>query len=137
MFEFTADGSERRALERIVAAIGAELEPIFAAAPRLGRDVGLLDYLLAHRIKVGQGLFANAGLCFPGTPGMSVGRIRGEAQLARFVAPLVDNGHPDLRPIDRLAEVRAAVEASQASPGRWSRRRRRSGAGLATRRCGS
>ncbi|HEU0098106.1 MAG TPA: hypothetical protein VFQ67_04950 [Allosphingosinicella sp.] len=111
VFEFTADGSERRALERIVAAIGPELEPIFRRVPDWSDNVGLLDYLLAHRLKVGQGLFANAGLCFPGTPGMSVGRIRGEAALARFVAPLVDNGHPDLRPIDRLAEVRRAVEA--------------------------
>lgn len=111
VLEFTADGSERRALERIVAAIGTELEPIFRQVPDWSDNVALLDYLLAHRLKVGQGLFANAGLCFAGTPGMSVGRIRGEADLARFVAPLVDNGRPDLRPIDRLAEVRNAVEA--------------------------
>ncbi|HET9639079.1 MAG TPA: hypothetical protein VFP12_07720 [Allosphingosinicella sp.] len=111
VFEFTADGSERRALERIVAAIGPELEPIFRRVSDWSDTVGLLDYLLAHRLKVGQGLFAQAGLCFPGTPAMSVGRIRGEAELARFVAPLIDNGHPDLRPIDRLAEVRKAVEA--------------------------
>ncbi|MET1110662.1 MAG: hypothetical protein ABWX67_03955, partial [Allosphingosinicella sp.] len=111
VFEFTADGGERRALERIVAAIGADLEPIFRRVSDWSDNVGLLDYLLAHRLKVGQGLFANAGLCFPGTPGMSVGRIRGEAELARFLAPLVDNGHPDLRPIDRLAGVRKAVAA--------------------------
>ncbi|HYI41946.1 MAG TPA: hypothetical protein VE053_16680 [Allosphingosinicella sp.] len=111
VLEFTADGSERRALERIVDAIGADLEPIFRKVSDWSDNVGLLDYLLAHRLKVGQGLFANAGLCFPGTPGMSVGRIRGEAELGRFVAPLVDNHHPDMRPIDRLAEVRRSVEA--------------------------
>jgi deferrochelatase/peroxidase EfeB len=109
VFEFTADGGERRAIERIVEAIGADLEPIFARA----RDWrgGLRDYLLAHRIPVRQGLFLNPGLCFPGTPGMSVGRIRGEAELARFVGGIVDNGRPDVRPIDRLAEVRRAVAA--------------------------
>jgi deferrochelatase/peroxidase EfeB len=111
VFEFTADGGERRALERIVEAIGADLEPIFRKVPDWSDNVGLLDYLLAHRLKVGQGLFAHAGLCFPGTPGMSVGRIRGEDQLARFVAPLIDNHHPGKRPIERLAEVRKAVEA--------------------------
>ncbi|HEX9966145.1 MAG TPA: hypothetical protein VGB04_14300 [Allosphingosinicella sp.] len=109
VLEFTADGGERRALERIVAAIGPDLESIFRRVPDWSDNVGLLDYLLAHRLKVGQGLFANAGLCFPGTPGMSVGRIRGEAELAKFIAPLIDNGHPDIRPIDRLAEVRNAV----------------------------
>ncbi|MEA3036923.1 MAG: hypothetical protein QOH04_2700 [Sphingomonadales bacterium] len=109
VFEFTADGSEKRALERIVAAIGAELEPIFERV----RDWrgGLLDYLLAHRIPVRQGLILNPGLCFPGTPGMKVGRIRGEAELTRFVGRLIDNGRPDVRPIDRLAEVRRAVAA--------------------------
>jgi deferrochelatase/peroxidase EfeB len=109
VFEFTADGGERRAIERIVDAIGADLEPIFERA----RDwrPGLLDYLLAHRIRIGQGLFSNPGLCFPGTPDMSVGRILGEAELARFVGGIVDNGHPDVRPIDRLAEVRRAVAA--------------------------
>lgn len=111
VFEFTADGGERRACERIVAAIGPDLEPIFRRVADWSETIGLLDYLLAHRLKVGQGLFANAGLCFPGTPGMSVGRIRGEAELARFIAPLIDNHHPDLRPIDRLAEVRKTVEA--------------------------
>jgi hypothetical protein len=111
VLEFTADGSERRALERIVAAIAPDLEPIFRKVPDWSDNVGLLDFLLAHRIRVGQGLFANAGLCFPGTPGMSVGRIRGEAELAKFVAPRVDNGRPGMRPIDRLAQVRAAVEA--------------------------
>ncbi len=111
VFEFTADGGERRACERIVAAIGPDLEPIFRRVADWSDTIGLLDYLLAHRLKVGQGLFANAGLCFPGTPGMSVGRIRGEAELARFIAPLIDNHHPDLRPIDRLAEVRKTVEA--------------------------
>jgi len=111
VFEFTADGSERRALERIVAAIGDDLEPIFRKVSDWSDNVGLLDYLLAHRLKVGQGLFANPGLCFPGTPGMSVGRIRREAELARFIAPLIDNGEPDLRPIDRLAQVRQAVES--------------------------
>jgi deferrochelatase/peroxidase EfeB len=109
VLEFTADGGERRAIERIVDAVGAELEPVFERA--LDWNGGLLDYFLAHRIKVGQGLFANPGLCFPGTPDMSVGGIRGEAELAEFVGTLVDNGRPDVRPIDRLAEVRRAVAA--------------------------
>jgi deferrochelatase/peroxidase EfeB len=111
VLEFTADGSERRSMERIVAAIGEDLEPIFAKARDWDYNIRLLDYLAGHRIKVGQGIFSDPGLCFPGTPGMSVGRIRGEAELARFVQARIDNGRPGLRPIDRLAEIRRAVEA--------------------------
>ena len=111
VLEFTADGTERRAIERILAAIGGRLEPIFAKACDWRRGTRLIDYLESHKIGVGQGLFANVGLCFAGTPGMTVGRIRDEAALAGFVGPLVDNLKPDMRPIDRLAEIRRRVEA--------------------------
>jgi deferrochelatase/peroxidase EfeB len=118
VLEFTADGTERRAIERIAAAVGDRLEPIFARALDWRRGTGLADYLENHKIGVGQGLFANVGLCFAGTPGMTVGRIRDEAALAKFVAPLVDNLQPDMRPIDRLGEIRRRVEAE---PGfRWA-----------------
>ncbi|MEA3063845.1 MAG: hypothetical protein QOJ27_273 [Sphingomonadales bacterium] len=118
VFEFTADGTERRAIERIVAAIGARLEPIFARALDWRRGTRLAGYLEAHKIGVGQGLFANVGLCFAGTPGMTVGRIREEAALAGFVGPLVDNLQPDIRPIDRLAEIRRRVESEPSF--RWA-----------------
>jgi deferrochelatase/peroxidase EfeB len=114
VFEYTADGTPERALRRIVDAIGTGLEPVFAAATDRRGGGSLYDYLLAHRIGVGHGLFSNPGLCFAGTPGMSVGRIRREAELARFVAGLVDNGQPDMRPIDRLAAIRTAVQANPA-----------------------
>jgi deferrochelatase/peroxidase EfeB len=112
VLEFTADGTARRALERIVAAIGPELTTIFAHARDWRDNVGLFAYLDSHRIEVGSSYFSPPGLCFAGTPGMRVGRILAEAALAKFVAPLVDDGEPDMRPIDRLAEVRRAVAAS-------------------------
>ena len=76
VLEFTGDGNAARALERIFAAIGPELEAIFGHARDWRGEVGLLSYLQAHRIGVGSGLFDNPGLCFAGTPGMNVGRIR-------------------------------------------------------------
>jgi deferrochelatase/peroxidase EfeB len=112
VFEFTADGDARAAIARIDAAIGAELTPIFAMARDWRDNIGLAAYLDSHRIEVGSGFFSNPGLCFAGTPRMSVGRILAEAALARFVAPLIDDGSADLRPIDRLAAVRRAVAAS-------------------------
>ena len=111
ILEFTGDGNEDRALERIFTAIGAELEPIFARATDWRSNVGLLGYLRSHRFKVGPGLFDHPGLCFAGTPGMSVGRIQRERDLADFVAQLVDDGPAGMRPLDRLAAIRHEVAA--------------------------
>ena len=112
LFEFTADGDFPTALRRIVHAIGADLEPIFVIARDWRGNIDLFTYLERHKIGVGSGLFANPGLCFAGTPGMSVGRICAEAELAKFVSGLVDDHEPDQRPIDRLAAVRSAVAGS-------------------------
>lgn len=112
VFEFTADGSPRAAIDRIAAAIGDRLEPIFSAAKDWRARGRLADYLDSHRIKVGPGIFDNPGLCHAGTPNISVERIRREAALAKFVAPIVEDGGASLRPIDRLAQVRAAVKAN-------------------------
>ncbi|HEX8526618.1 Dyp-type peroxidase [Allosphingosinicella sp.] len=113
ILEFTADGDEIRAVDRIAQAIGAELLPIFRHARDWRDNVGLADYLKNHRIKVGAGLFDLPGLCFAGTPGMTVDRIRQEARLAKFVGDRLEDGGCDVRPIDRVAKVRRAVEESE------------------------
>ncbi|HEX8366881.1 MAG TPA: hypothetical protein VF603_16495 [Allosphingosinicella sp.] len=112
VMEFTADGTSDRAVERIAAAIGPELTRIFERARDWRGNVALATYLKSHRIKVGYGLFDPPGLCFAGTPGMSVERINKEAELAAFVANQVDLGGCDVRPIDRLEAVRRAVKAN-------------------------
>ncbi|HYJ53549.1 MAG TPA: hypothetical protein VEW04_10305 [Allosphingosinicella sp.] len=117
VFEFTADGDRATALKRIDRAVGAELTPVFAMARDWRDNVSLVSYLDRHVIKVGSGLFDPPGLCFAGTPRMSVTRILDEAKLAKFVGPLVDNGQPDLRAVDRLAAIRRAVAAS---PFEWA-----------------
>ena len=110
VFEFTADLDEEAAIDRIVAAIGPALDTVFAAATDRG-GAGLGRYLRTHRIPVGQGLFANPGLVFAGTPGMTVGRIRREAALSAFVADLVEETDAG-EPIERLERVRARVAAA-------------------------
>ncbi|HEX8644076.1 MAG TPA: hypothetical protein VF702_09210 [Allosphingosinicella sp.] len=115
VFEFTADGTSDEAVERIVRAIGPDLQTVFEKARDWRGNVDLLTYLKSHRIKIGWGLFdANPGLAHAGTPGMLVGRIRKEAELATFVSQQVDLGGCDVRPLDRLAAVRAAVAESAA-----------------------
>src|SRR5882724_11245330 len=114
LFEFTADGDAESALHQVVNAIGTDLAKIFALARdwRSGGDI--YPYLWSHRIGVGPGYFANPGLAFAGTPGMSVGRIRQEAALADFVATMIDSGETDVRPTDRLARIRGALAKSTA-----------------------
>jgi deferrochelatase/peroxidase EfeB len=119
VFEFTADGTSDRAVERIAEAIGADIQPIFEKARDWRGNVGLASYLKSHRITIGWGLSsANPGLAHAGTPGMHVGRILKEAALAKFVSTLVENGGRGVRAIDRLAAVRKAVAASDDH--RWS-----------------
>ncbi|HYN45066.1 MAG TPA: hypothetical protein VES64_00075 [Allosphingosinicella sp.] len=113
VFEFTADGEAAAAIKRIDAAIGDALKTAFSMARDWRDNVGLATYLDRHRIKVGAGYFDPPGLNFAGTPGMSVKRIRDEAALAKFVGGLIDNGEADMRPIDRLARVRAEVADSE------------------------
>jgi deferrochelatase/peroxidase EfeB len=110
ILEFTADGAEEPAIDRIVEAIETELAPVFDKATDRGTG-SLGAYLRAHRISIGQGLLANPGLAFAGTPGMTVGRIRREARLADFVADLVDDAAPGSLPLDRLASIRQQVAA--------------------------
>ena len=112
VFEITADGDAKAAIGRIDAAIGADLLPIFSAARDWRKNVGLAAYLDSHRIQEGSGYSDPPGLCFAGTPHMSVKRIRDEAALSAFVSSIVDDGGCDVRPIDRLDQARRAVAAS-------------------------
>jgi deferrochelatase/peroxidase EfeB len=113
VFEFTADGDARTAIGRIDAAIGADLAPVFAMARDWRDNVGLAAYLESHRIREGAGYSDPPGLCFAGTPHMSVRRINDEHALAKFVSNIIDEDvRPDVRPLDRLATVRLEVARS-------------------------
>jgi deferrochelatase/peroxidase EfeB len=121
ILEFSADGTDEKALRRLDRQIGPYLTDIFAHASDWSRashwrsaldwseDGDLLNYLRRHVVQPGHGLFDSPGLCFAGTPGVTVGRIRKERDLAARVAKLLGEQQADLRAIDRLAAVRAAI----------------------------
>ena len=96
-FEFSADGSDDEAIARIARAIGSDLKTVFSLARdwKAGTEIGA--YLKAHKIAVGVGLTDNPGLAFAGTPGMSVGRIRTEHQLALKATALIADQDKDPR----------------------------------------
>jgi len=108
VLEFSADGTEEAALARIVDRLGAELGAIFASAADW-RGGPLLAYLAARKLKLGVGWTGRTGLAFAGTPGMSVGRIRREAELATNLTARLEVEPGGLSALDRLNRVRSAV----------------------------
>ncbi|WP_293676085.1 hypothetical protein [uncultured Phenylobacterium sp.] len=109
LLEFSADGDPDAAIARIAARIGPQLVAVFACAQDWSGG-SLEAYLKAHKVRVGQGWFGEAGLAFDGTPGMSVGRIHREAALADFLAHAVgDDRTQDLAALSRLEAARAVV----------------------------
>ena len=110
LLEISSDGSEQWAIAHLVAAIGPRLRAIFLMASDWRDGADLARYLRAHLVRPGGGWFDSPGLCFAGTPGFSVGRIITEGQLSERVADLLAEQRGGLRSIDRLNQVRKAIE---------------------------
>lgn len=66
--------------------------------------------LRKYSYTVGQSLFSIPGLCFGGTPGMSLERIRQEYELGRHVRGLLESGQFRGTPLQILQQVRTAVQ---------------------------
>ncbi len=107
--EFSADGDGDTAINRIAASAEQCLEPIFSAAVDWTYGNDLADYLRRHRVRTGFGLFDHAGVDHCGTPGMTVGRIRREADLRRHAEKLFAELPVSLRPVEQVRAVRAQL----------------------------
>lgn len=116
VLEFSADGDEDSVIAMLAERVGALMEPIFAKATdwRSGQDIAA--YWKAHKLRIGFGLFSTVGLAFCGAPGQDVATIRDEAALADAVAQTLATQEASMRPLARLADVRARLGAS----GKWS-----------------
>ena len=113
LLEFSADGEQRAAIKALAAALGPELIDIFAKA-RDWRGAQLEAYLSNHAIKTGWGIGAHPGLGHIGSPGMTVGRIRREADLYTACSTILSRQPGGMRALDRLDAVRAALQHSHA-----------------------
>ena len=109
MFEMSVDGEESgRVPHRRRAAIGTGQphpadgghRPVRSPLSRTSRD---------HQIRVGQGLFDVPGITFCGTPGMSLGRILDEADLARAIRDFLDKTTPTGSPLAAVRQIRAHI----------------------------
>jgi deferrochelatase/peroxidase EfeB len=110
VLEFSADGDDAAAIALVVNRLGARLRPIFdLSSDRPGAD--LEAYFSRHSLKLGVGWMGRTGLAFAGTPGMSVGRIRREAELSARLAIELENQPGGVEALDRLQCVRASIRA--------------------------
>jgi hypothetical protein len=117
VLEFSADGSETDALARVVDRIGPRLIEVFRLADDW-KSGDLVAYLGARRLVLGVGWSGRTGLAFVGTPGMSVGRIRREAELARRLTASLEAQDGARLALDRLNLIRAQLRADPA--GQWA-----------------
>ncbi len=105
VFEFSGDGASDVLLRQLDERLCADLDPIFSHAGDRGTG-SLHEFWTAHIVEVGQSPFANPGVNFTGTPGLSVERIRRERELALHLTDLVHKTAPGMSAFRRLTEIR-------------------------------
>jgi len=111
VLEFSADGSDDEALDRIIEAIGDRLRTIFTFASDWSDGGDLKPYLVKHKVVPGCGWFSHPGVVFSGTADVTVGRILREAGLAARVTEVVGNQLGLMSGLDRVKAVRKAIAA--------------------------
>ena len=110
VMEISADGAARTTLAQIAAALRRPLLDLLCEAGVANWDTDLAALLVAHDHAIGPGWLAQTlGLCFCGTPGMTVRRIRQEAALAWQVARMRDTLAADRSALSKLEAIRVAL----------------------------
>ena len=110
VFEFSGDGEPATLLKELDTRLGKELAPIFARA----RDRGtkpLHAFWQAHVVEAGYKPFANPGVNFSGTPGLSVQRIRREHALAQYVGGHVQGFAPGVGALAIFEDIRSRLRS--------------------------
>jgi deferrochelatase/peroxidase EfeB len=106
VIELTADDPIPQVFEHIESAIGQPLRDVLEAAEVSVGSAPLADFLSRHHQPVGQGWFSTPGVNYDGTPSMTVGRIRREAELAAAVSNFLDSLPAADSPLATLTRVR-------------------------------
>ena len=107
--ELNADGAEASAIAALCGAVGGALSALLSTAGIEVPQSGLADFLLARRVRVGQGWFSTPGLVYDGMPGMTVERIRREAALAARATDLLKPPSTAKSALARFQEVRSVL----------------------------
>ena len=116
VFEFSGDGPRDGLLDLLADKLGPFLTPIFDAAADRGA-ASLAAFWKAHIVTTGQSLFANPGVDFSGTPGLSVVRIKRERELTAHLTTLLPGGLlPGTSALAALDRLRSTLRSDPA----WS-----------------
>jgi len=110
VFEFSGDGADSELLEKLDRELSPNLEPIFAEAVDRGAQ-SLLAYWKSHVVTVGQSWFANPGVNFSGTPGLSVKRIHREHDLAAHIASVLPPPRAQATALEQFEIVRGRIRS--------------------------
>jgi deferrochelatase/peroxidase EfeB len=108
-FELTADGKADAAIAHVARVLGEPLSAIFSQASDWRDGMSLQDYLRNHEVTPSFGLTGPPGLNFIGTPHMSVGRIKKEAALRRYIVDKIPALPAGNSPIQQVQALRALV----------------------------
>lgn len=109
VLEASADGYPGGVLDRLAREIGTELREVLALAGVPGGMSQLGEFLAEHDYQVGQGWFTVPGVVFTGTPGMTVERIRREAELASRIQRSLDKRPAQGSALATLKRLRAEL----------------------------
>jgi deferrochelatase/peroxidase EfeB len=109
IIEASVDGGMDRAIDTIAATMKTELETMLAEAGVPYKGMEISDLLRNHRHDVGQGWFSTPGLNYDGTPGMTVQRIKQEAELADQIEDMLQDRHRGSSALSVLEDVRSKL----------------------------
>jgi deferrochelatase/peroxidase EfeB len=107
VLDASADGYAEAACAHLTETVGDEIFAVLRVAGLTVSRQRLGAYLEKYRLNVGPGWFSTPGIVFAGTPGMSVPRIKGEAQLASWIRDWLERNRypePALRKLQRLRD---------------------------------
>ncbi len=106
IIEVNADGTVEEVTAKLAETMGPEISGLFDKAGIDRGQEGLGKFLAAHHQGVGQGWFSTPGVNFDGTPQLTVGQVRREAELAHDVTEMLDSvrGTTALATLDAVRE---------------------------------
>jgi len=106
IIEVNADGTVEEVTGKLAETMGAEISGLLEKAGVERKEESLAKFLAERHQGVGQSWFSAPGVNFDGTPQLTVGQIRREAELAHDVADMLDSvgGKTALATLDAVRE---------------------------------
>ena len=112
VLELSGDGSNDEVIDAFADNAGLLVREIFEHACNLRDGQTLRDFMRKHAVEISPSFGSNAGLVFSGTPGLSVGRIRAEADLADMARAIAEQPRCKAEAAATLKEVRQHIKKS-------------------------